>query len=102
MTHLLFFFACSGATDVKDTSVDTGIVEPSTEPSTEPSGEPVTEPSSETSTDASVVVFNELLAKSDLTEDWIELYNASVDARKSRNSAKHRQNLAETSRKPQN
>ena len=83
MTHLLFFFACSGATDVKDTSVDTGIVEPSTEPSTEPatepstepSGEPATEPSSETSTDASFVVFNELLAKSDLTEDWIELYN---------------------------
>ena len=78
MTHLLFFFACSGATDVKDTSVDTGIVEPSTEPSTEPSGEPATEPSSETSTDASFVVFNELLAKSDLTEDWIELYNSST------------------------
>ena len=66
MTHLLFFFACSGATDVKDTTPVSSVTDSAIEPSTEFSG------------DTSVVIINELLAKSDLTEDWIELYNPST------------------------
>ena len=74
MTHLLFFFACSGAIDVKDTAVETDSVEPVTDSASDSS----TEPSAEIGDDSSVVIINELLAKSDFTEDWIELYNPST------------------------
>ena len=70
MTYTLLFFACSGATDVKDTAFDTSTVEPVTES--------VSEPSSEIGSDTSVVTINELLAKSELTDDWIELFNPST------------------------
>ena len=58
---LAMLIACSGAQN--------------TESSSEPSSEASTEPSSEDPI-AMDVYINELVAKSDVTADWIELYNA--------------------------
>ena len=79
MINFILFFACSGAIDIKDTSEDTAFIEePSEEPTSEPTGEPTSEPSSESENNVSDVVINEVLAKSDSTDDWIELYNSGT------------------------
>ena len=68
----VLLLACSGAQDAS---------EPSTEPSTEPANEATSEPSTEEETEVSLFL-NEVLAESDTTADWIELYNhgtAAVD-----------------------
>ena len=75
----LFALACSGAkTDDSETD------EPSTDTSEEVTQDSAADTSEEPTAapSESNVVINEILAKSDLTEDWLELYNggdSSVD-----------------------
>ena len=72
LTLALFAAACSGAADVKeDTAEDTHEETQTDSGSTE---EPI-ETANVNAVDNGDVVINEVLAKSDNTDDWIELYN---------------------------
>ena len=45
-----------------------------------PTNEPTNEPSNENNEEANFVILNEIVAKSDVTDDWIEIFNeGSVD-----------------------
>ncbi|MEC7987077.1 MAG: lamin tail domain-containing protein [Myxococcota bacterium] len=77
----LFALACSGA------KTDDAEVDEPTEPTTEePANEAADEPSNEASDEPDnepadgMVFINEVLAKSDVTADWIELYNGGDTA----------------------
>ena len=77
LTLALFAAACSGAVDVKeDTAEDT---QEETQTDTGPTEEP-TETANVNAVDNGDVVINEVLAKSDNTDDWIELYNKGTSA----------------------
>ena len=80
--YTMLFFACSGASNIKDSASNTDsigdtssesmdvVVEPSSEEI-----EAIDEPSHENNETDFSVVLNEIVAKSDVTDDWIEIYN---------------------------
>ena len=72
LTVTLFAAACSGAADVKEDTAEDPQEEGHTDTGTT---EEPTETANVNAMDNGDVVINEVLAKSDNTDDWIEIYN---------------------------
>ena len=73
----LFAAACSGAAEVKDTADENTPEETDTQNTETDTTDSDSSGASVTAEDNGDIVINELLAKSDITDDWIELYNKS-------------------------